>query len=144
MTEEKSTYLRNWLLKASNDVTIAQHELQHEAAVTDAVCFHCQQAVEKFLKAFLIFHDIEFGRTHNVYALLRQCCERDPEFCGLDLKDLNFFGVTVRYPDDFYMPSVEESQEYVIIAQTIKHLVETKLESVLAYHEEQEPDSSGK
>jgi len=45
-----------WLIKASSDLKIVEHELNlpEEEIVKDAVCFHCQQAVEKYLKAFLI------------------------------------------------------------------------------------------
>ena len=31
----------------------------------DAVCFHAQQAVEKWLKAFLAYHGVAFPHTHN-------------------------------------------------------------------------------
>ena len=33
--------------------------------------FHAQQATEKFIKAFLVCHQIEFPKTHNM-TLLRQ------------------------------------------------------------------------
>ena len=50
------TYLKGWLIKANNDIRIIQNEfsLPENMVVTDAVCFHAQQAVEKFLKSFLI------------------------------------------------------------------------------------------
>jgi HEPN domain-containing protein len=53
-----------WIIKADNDLTVADHELGHKQPTTDAICFHCQQACEKYLKAFLIFHGVEFPRTH--------------------------------------------------------------------------------
>ncbi len=34
------------------------------------VCFHAQQCVEKYLKAFLTEHDLSFERTHNLTILL--------------------------------------------------------------------------
>jgi HEPN domain-containing protein len=42
-------YIKKWLIKALNDVKVAVHEmaLAEEEIVTNAVCFHCQQAVEK-------------------------------------------------------------------------------------------------
>jgi HEPN domain-containing protein len=43
-----------WLRKAKNDVLSARILLSHSNPVTDTACFHCQQAVEKSLKAFLI------------------------------------------------------------------------------------------
>ncbi len=131
MKDELRDYLKKWLIKANNDLTVAQHELQHENPITDVVCFHCQQAVEKFLKAFLIFKSIEPGRIHDIDYLLKRCCDIDPDFCNRDLKDLNFFGVAIRYPDDFYIPGEVETQEYVKIAKGIKHIVEAKMKDIL-------------
>lgn len=61
-------YIENWLKKAENDLKIVKHELElsEEEMVKDGACFHCQQAVEKYLKAYLIFHKIDFPRTHNI------------------------------------------------------------------------------
>jgi HEPN domain-containing protein len=71
-------YVRRWLTKANNDLKVAEHEivLRPEDMVTEAICFHCQQAVEKFLKAYLITNEIEFGRTHNLEYLLELCSLR--------------------------------------------------------------------
>jgi hypothetical protein len=91
----KEQYLANWLTKADNDLKIVGHEMANQDPVTDAVCFHCQQAVEKYLKAFLMEHDRECARTHNVDALLAECRAIDSAFNVLDLGNLNFFGVSI-------------------------------------------------
>lgn len=47
------------------------------------LCFHCQQTVEKFLKAFLIFHNIEFEKVHTLEYLkylIMLCMNVDTEF----------------------------------------------------------------
>ena len=56
-----SDLVKNWLIKANNDIVISKHELSlpEDQVVTDGVCFHCQQAVEKFFKALLISKQIE-------------------------------------------------------------------------------------
>jgi len=41
-----------WINKAKKDLLVAQREMREEEPVYDAVCFHSQQAVEKYLKAF--------------------------------------------------------------------------------------------
>ena len=40
------------------------------AGPTDTVCFHAQQCVEKYLKALLVLHGIEFERVHQISALI--------------------------------------------------------------------------
>jgi len=42
----------NWIKKAENDLKIGKRELEAEDPATDMVCFHMQQCVEKYLKAF--------------------------------------------------------------------------------------------
>ena len=44
---------RQWLAKAQNDLLNADNNLNAEQVPLDTVCFHCQQAAEKMLKAFL-------------------------------------------------------------------------------------------
>mgnify|MGYP000307964815 CR=1 FL=1 len=55
---------------------------------TSTICFHAQQAVEKYLKAFLILHDIDFPRTHDVDYLLLECRKIDRSNFKFDFKSL--------------------------------------------------------
>jgi HEPN domain-containing protein len=56
--QTKRDYLNNWLIKANEDVAVIQELLSREPErYTGAICFHAQQAVEKFLKSFLIYFD---------------------------------------------------------------------------------------
>lgn len=119
-----------WLIKANSDLKIVEHELNlsEEEIVKDAVCFHCQQAVEKYLKAFLIYHTIKPKRTHDIGYLLNQCANIDEDFARIEIKELSIFGVDIRYPDDFYIPTIEETKFYYKLARQIKILVNSKLE----------------
>ena len=122
-------YLQNWLIKAEHDLKAAENELKAAAEdmLTDVICFHCQQAAEKFLKACLIARKIEFGKTHNLKLLLEMCANQDKEFSGIDLGKLSFYAVQVRYPDDFYMPTPQEAREAFGVAVAIKRFVLGKL-----------------
>jgi len=75
-------YVKKWLIKANNDLKVAENEMKlpPEEMVTEAVCFHSQQAVEKILKAYLITKNVEFGKTHNLEYLLELCVKEDSEF----------------------------------------------------------------
>jgi len=48
----------------------------------------------------------------------------DKESFQVDFKSLTDFGVTVRYPDDFYIPDVKEALEYRDTALSVKGIVE--------------------
>lgn len=61
---------RAWLNKVSQDLSSARADLAAEPPVLEDVLFHSQQAVEKVIKAFLAWHDIPFGKTHDLRKLL--------------------------------------------------------------------------
>jgi HEPN domain-containing protein len=69
--------------------------LKKENHITDGICFHCQQAVEKYLKAFLTLNDIDIGKTHNLEILARHCSKVDADFNGLNFGNLSQYGVAV-------------------------------------------------
>ncbi|MBN1583285.1 MAG: HEPN domain-containing protein [Anaerolineae bacterium] len=45
---------RQWVAKAQNDLLNADNNLHSQKIPHDTVCFHCQQAAEKLLKAYLV------------------------------------------------------------------------------------------
>ncbi len=91
---------------------------------TSSICFHAQQASEKFLKAYLAYHDVDFPRTHDLDFLLLECQKIDKEAFQIDFKSLTDFGVSIRYPDDFYIPDEKEALEYSDTAISVKEIVE--------------------
>jgi len=49
----------SWLKKGERDLRVAMRELAQKEPFTDIVCFHAQQAAEKYLKGYLVWLDIE-------------------------------------------------------------------------------------
>ena len=125
-------YIRKWIIKADNDFKIAVHELAQpeNEMVTDAICFHCQQSVEKLLKAYLVSKNIDFGKTHNLEYLLELCKKQDTIFENINVGNLSFYAVEVRYPDEFYNPSVEEAKECFRIASIVRDSMMKELKSM--------------
>lgn len=66
----------------------------------DAVCFHCQQASEKYLKAFLQENSTLFRRTHDLEELLDLALQIDSTIKSMrrGLSFLSNFAVEYRYP----------------------------------------------
>jgi len=122
-------YLEQWLIKANNDLKVAENEIVLDPGdmVTDAICFHCQQAVEKLLKAYLIFKQVDFDKSHNLEYLLEICLEKDESFSQVEVGDLSFYAVEIRYPDDFYIPTEKEARECLGIAKKVKEFIYNKL-----------------
>ncbi|MEO8210143.1 MAG: HEPN domain-containing protein [bacterium] len=117
--------VKNWLIKANNDILISINELElpENKIVTDGVCFHCQQAVEKFFKAYLISKEIEFPKTHNLELLQQLCTLQFPDFKKIELSNLSDFAVDVRYGSEFYLPSIQEAKESFELASNVKKFV---------------------
>jgi HEPN domain-containing protein len=73
------------------------------ATYQGVIAFHCQQAVEKYIKAILVSRQIEFPKTHSIAQLLDLVATFAPDL-AVDLAgtiQLTPFGVQIRYPGDF-------------------------------------------
>jgi HEPN domain-containing protein len=93
--------ITEWVEKAEGDIYTARRELAAKRHQNyDAVCFHAQQCVEKYLKASLIEAEITFPKTHDVEDLLNRALALDStwdQFRG-EIQQLASMAVEVRYP----------------------------------------------
>ena len=131
MNNETKAFIKQWIIKANEDLLVVDKLTEFEIIATSTVCFHCQQAVEKFLKAFLISNGIEIKKTHNIEFLLSECEDIDLDFTEIDPKNLSDFGVEIRYPGDMYVPSEKETMEHKQIAISVKNIVEEKISKII-------------
>ena len=97
--------------------------------MTDTVCFHAQQCVEKALKAYLTLADIHIERTHHLPYLLDRCSVILPQFeeirqHALALTD---YAVEVRYVDDWRDIPAEEARSAVAMAEEALVFVKLRL-----------------
>lgn len=125
MDEAKSESLRQWLRKASRDLRAAHRLLADEPPLADVAAYHCQQAAEKALKAFLTLHDSPFPKTHLLGTLVTQCTQIEPEFGALHeaAETLTPFVTAFRYPGDVPDPAPEHVAEAVTQATTVLEMV---------------------
>jgi HEPN domain-containing protein len=99
-----ASLIAEWLRKADGDLAIAQRVIPEGADLTmrEILVFHCQQAVEKYLKALLTRFQVAFPKTHDIEKLLN-LARAIPGFDRLALdgaKWLTPFGAEIRYPGD--------------------------------------------
>ena len=104
---------RQWLAKADNDLLNADNNLNSENIPFDTVCFHCQQAAEKILKAYLVANQEPYPVTHDLLMLLERILQLDATADRLrdTLAVLAPYAVEIRYPDDYCMPTDEDAAE---------------------------------
>jgi HEPN domain-containing protein len=97
------TITSEWITKAEADFATAKRELGvTEHPNHDAVCFHAQQCVEKYFKAFLQESNVAFPKTHDLAALLSLSLTIEPTWSSMttDLNTLSAFAVEYRYPGE--------------------------------------------
>jgi HEPN domain-containing protein len=127
MTPALKTYIEAWLDKADHDLMSARRLIEIEPMILDNACFHCQQAIEKCLKAFLAFKGRDIERTHNVIFLLSECANFDSIFATIDPLNINAYAVQGRYPDSNLMPTAVEAKAYYQLALQVQTLVRKKI-----------------
>ena len=115
-------YIKEWIAKADKDIKTVEIMKEIED-VTEIVCFHCQQAVEKYLKTLLIANDIEFSKTHNIDFLLKKCMDINQDFKKFIGNSLSEYAVDTRYPDIRYIPTKDEMEEAIVLMYNIIELV---------------------
>jgi len=113
--------------KADRDLRAAEVLLERSDAdfFCAIICFHCQQSIEKYLKAFLTCYDCHVSKTHDLQYLAILCSDFDHHFKGYDLSDFRDYGVGIRYED--FMPNLNEAKEAVKTAKEITDYIKKKL-----------------
>jgi HEPN domain-containing protein len=129
MTKTRADLVQAWCEKGRRDFITAQNGLHDTTEVfPDIVCFHAQQAAEKYLKAYLVFLDLDFPKTHALEDLVLIASEKDPSMRSLFTiaSELSPYAVEIRYPD-IPSPSTEDAREAVELAERIRKTIDGKI-----------------
>lgn len=128
MKNNNQLLFKEWLIKGQNDLKAAQI-LYKEKGPTDTLCFHCHQAVEKYMKSFLVFQKVHFERIHHLWQLAKLCSEKDKEFLELEekLKTLDAYYIESRYPSDTHTYSREECKKLLALASKLTQFIIAKI-----------------
>ena len=119
--------VRKWIQFADEDLRLAEHALKLSSGCPyRLIAYHAQQCAEKYIKSFLVFHEIEFPYTHNLRKLLQLCGENLRQELE-DADNLTPFAVTTRYPGIDEEVSKIEALSAIKIAKTVKRQILEKL-----------------
>ncbi|MEM5821371.1 MAG: HEPN domain-containing protein [Candidatus Aenigmatarchaeota archaeon] len=122
--------VNEWLKDAEEELKAAKtllRELPEKSAV------HAQQAAEKFLKAFLAFHNQLIPKTHVIEILIKKCMKIDEDFSNLLTPEIIILTeyYRARYPPKKLIISQEEAEKAIEIAEKVKNFVLNKLKEKL-------------
>jgi len=123
----------DWILLADRDLYAAEVLLKDHFLLTNIVAFHCQQAIEKYLKAFLIENDVPLIKTHDLIKLNGMI--QEIKDLGIDRKNLiiiNEVYVESRYPGELGlisdgMPTNKQAEEFIEYTKEIKAIINAEL-----------------
>jgi HEPN domain-containing protein len=89
-----------WMQIADDDFDSAKILNESAHKHYEIICYHCAQAVEKYLKGYLSYNDIIPQKTHNLLLLNDICIETDDAFENIrtECSLLNRFANEIRYP----------------------------------------------
>jgi HEPN domain-containing protein len=95
-----------WFQFGDMDLALAEHALSMYPQPLEAICYHCQQSTEKYLKGYLIYKGLDVPpKTHDLVDLQRRCVALDNAFEDIldNCEILTQYGVSPRYPDEIYI-----------------------------------------
>lgn len=121
---DKVRLVRQWIEKAEHDLRNAEHTLTlKDDCPFDTICFHAQQCAEKYLKALLVFHEVDFPKTHDLVLLENLAIEVSPRLKCTQLHTLNRYSIEARYPGDWETITRTEAEKAVAIAKKARDAV---------------------
>ena len=119
------TLVEQWLSRALSNLDRARAGKIRQTILYEDLCFDCQQAAEKSLKALLVAYDKESPHTHLIAHLLETL-----EQTGLKIpdtikaaSDLTEYAVHTRYPGLYEPVSEEEYREALAMAERVHEWV---------------------
>lgn len=117
-----------WVEKANRDLRVARRLFGPPCGEPDIVGFHCQQAVEKALKGFLVSRLQPFEKVHDLEYLVSLCAGHDAAFSGFlnAVEPLTVFAVRFRYLG-VGDPALDDLAEAVKAAGRVVGFVETRV-----------------
>ena len=121
----KLDLVRQWLAKANNDLETAKFLFASGRPFFSVICFHSQQAAEKYFKALLTWHQIEFPKTHDLDLLLSFIASTDSALASslTEIALLNPYGVEIRYPGDVPETTEGDAEEAIQLADKVQEAV---------------------
>ena len=131
MADEAAAEAKAWMVKAWRDLETARRAATGAPPFYDVAVYHCQQAAEKAVKAFLVRHGKPFEKTHDIEVLVDLACEVNPKFGGLaDAADaLTPYATRFRYPNATFAVEPQPA-EYDEALQNAKAVYEFVLDQL--------------
>lgn len=121
---------QDWFIKADRDLALVQNVLPKSAAYPDLICYHCQQAAEKYLKALLLYHAQPVKKTHDLEELVDLLTPFETSITVDHYNNalkINDYAILTRYPAMISDPSEADVLEAFAAAEFFRRFAVTRL-----------------
>lgn len=134
---EKSNEITEWIIKADHDLGTAVVTYLHIPDFKDTITFHCQQSVEKCLKAYLVYLGISFRFTHDLIYLLELIHTKDASIdVHFDMViQLHNYAVEIRYPNEIIHLTDENVLNAINTSKLIRLVICDKMKINIQYND---------
>ena len=120
----------SWIEKGDRDLLLAQDALPKLFSYPDLVCYHCQQAAEKYLKSLLLYHGLTVRKTHDLEELIDFLIPFEPSISADHYNNalkINEYGILMRYPGLTIDPSEGDVLEAIDCAKFFRRFAANRL-----------------
>ena len=129
MNNEATDVSAEWFILGDQDAQSAQILLTEDGPLP-VVAFHLQQAIEKYLKGYLLARGWQLRRIHDLELLIQEAVALDKDFTPFveDCQRITEFYIESRYPTGFFTLFVfAELQSDLETTQKLIALIREKL-----------------
>lgn len=118
---KNNSYHKDWIVYAESDFALAKQGRVSKNILYSSLCFHCQQAVEKSIKAVLIYYNIRFPKTHDIDILIDLLVKNQIETPKpiQESRILTQYAVFSRYPGNDDDITLKDYRSSLKIAETV-------------------------
>lgn len=121
--------IQEWFNKSKSDIKEAEFLLMHNRPLHN-VAFFIHQAIEKYLKGFLLSKGWELEKIHDLGKLVKECIKIDADFKKFSepLRKIKNYYFETRYPIGYEVEYTNrEIKEDLKIAKEIAKMVQGKI-----------------
>lgn len=128
---------REWFEHAERDRIAAETLLESTRSTPEQVAFLCQQAAEKYLKAWVGYLGEDIPHTHDLLAIVDrldalESTDFDPDVLRPSARELEPYAVQARYPLTSTSPTNEDASEALAATLEIRRHIRPRIASVLS------------
>ncbi|MCX5803195.1 MAG: HEPN domain-containing protein [Proteobacteria bacterium] len=129
VNKEVKQKVKEWIVYGDEDLRLARHALKLLSGCPyRLIAYHAQQCAEKYLKAYLVFHLVDFPYTHNISHLLELCSEKTDWLKKLgSAEELTPYAITARYPGEDEKVTKKEAIRAINLAADVRRVVRKAL-----------------